>query len=103
MYLKFVGIIQVYEAHTSCFENYRPKPSTNMHSEERQNLAKPFHKQPVEAPHLQNPREAAYPPYTRHRSTLATLTRQYLVLLRILLSEYRTTWFFHVFGGLLIP
>lgn len=45
----------------------------------------------------------APPPYMRHRSTLATLTRQYLILLRVLLAEYRTTWFFHVFSGLLIP
>ena len=25
------------------------------------------------------------------------------MLLQVLLAEYRTTWFFHVFGGVLIP
>jgi ABC-2 type transport system permease protein len=56
-----------------------------------------------EFPHPQTTRKTANPPYTRYRSTLATLTRQYMILLRVLLAEYRTTWFFHVFGGLLIP
>jgi ABC-2 type transport system permease protein len=56
-----------------------------------------------EFPHPQTTRKTAHPPYARHRSTLATLTRQYLILLRVLLTEYRTAWFLQVFGGLLIP
>jgi ABC-2 type transport system permease protein len=54
-------------------------------------------------PHPQETRKAANPPYARHRSTLATLTQQYWMLVRVSLVEYRTTWFFHVFSGLLIP
>lgn len=45
----------------------------------------------------------ANPPYARTRTTLATITHQYALLLRVLLAEYRSTWFLHVFGGLLIP
>jgi ABC-2 type transport system permease protein len=56
-----------------------------------------------EFPHPQTTVKTANPPYARSRSTLAALTRQYMILLRVLLAEYRTTWFFHVFGGLLIP
>ncbi len=56
-----------------------------------------------EFPHLQTTRKTASPPYARTRSTLATLTQQYVILLRILLAQYRLTWFIHVFGGLLIP
>ncbi len=47
--------------------------------------------------------ETANPPYAHVHSTLATATQQYLILLRVLLAEYRTTWFPHVFSGLLIP
>lgn len=56
-----------------------------------------------EFPHPQDTRKVANPPYARYRSTLATLTQQYLMLVRVSLVEYRTTWFFHVFSGLLIP
>jgi ABC-2 type transport system permease protein len=54
-------------------------------------------------PRLQTLKKAASPPYVRKRFSLVTGIRKYLILLRILLAEYRTTWFFHVFGGLLIP
>ncbi len=37
------------------------------------------------------------------RSSLATAIRQYPVLLRVLLAEYRTSWSFHIFAGLLVP
>ena len=43
------------------------------------------------------------PSYAPTRSLLVTLTRQYLVLLGVLLAEYRSTWFFHVLNGLLVP
>jgi ABC-2 type transport system permease protein len=56
-----------------------------------------------EFPHPQTTRKTASPPYARTHSTLATLTQQYVILLRILLAQYRLTWFFHLFGGLLIP
>jgi ABC-2 type transport system permease protein len=56
-----------------------------------------------EFPHPQATNQTVYPPYPRHRSTLATLIRQYWILLRVLLSEYRTSWFLQIFGGLLIP
>ncbi len=56
-----------------------------------------------EFPHPQTTRKTASPPYALTRSTLATVTQQYIILLRVLLAGYRTTWFFHVFGGLLIP
>jgi hypothetical protein len=36
-------------------------------------------------------------------SPLVTLTRQYLILLGVLLAEYRSTWFIHVLNGLLVP
>lgn len=51
----------------------------------------------------QTTQKAANPPYARSHTTLTTVIQQYMILLRILLAEYRTTWFFHVFGGLLIP
>jgi ABC-2 type transport system permease protein len=41
--------------------------------------------------------------YTSMRSPLVALTRQYLILLGVLLAEYRSTWFFHVLNGLLLP
>jgi ABC-2 type transport system permease protein len=56
-----------------------------------------------ESIHPQATQKAAIPPYGQTRYTLATVTLQYMILLRVLLGEYRTTWFFHVFGGLLIP
>jgi ABC-2 type transport system permease protein len=56
-----------------------------------------------ECPHPQTTRKTASPPYERTRSTLATLTLQYVILLRVLLAQYRLTWSFHIFGGLLIP
>jgi ABC-2 type transport system permease protein len=45
----------------------------------------------------------ASPSHAPTRSPLATLTQQYLILLGVLLAEYRTTWFFHVLNGLLVP
>jgi ABC-2 type transport system permease protein len=47
--------------------------------------------------------ETAKPPYAHVHFTLATAAQQYLTLLRVLLAEYRTTWFPHTFSGLLIP
>jgi ABC-2 type transport system permease protein len=56
-----------------------------------------------EFPHPQATSQTAHPPYPRHHSTLATLIRQYWILLRVLLTDYRTSWFFQIFGGLMIP
>lgn len=56
-----------------------------------------------EFPHPQATNQTAHPPYPRHRSTLVTLIRQYWILLRVLLTGYRTSWFFQIFGGFLIP
>lgn len=51
----------------------------------------------------QTTRVMANPPYARHRPTPVALIRQYVILLRFLLAEYRSTWFIHLIGGLLIP
>ena len=48
-------------------------------------------------------RRLAAPPYAPPRRTFATSLWQYLILTRIMLSEYRTTWFYHVFFGTLMP
>jgi ABC-2 type transport system permease protein len=45
----------------------------------------------------------ACPPYAPPHHSLARTTRQYLTLLCILLAEYRRTWFFHTFFGLMLP
>ena len=47
--------------------------------------------------------ETVTPPSPATRSPFVTLTRQYLILLGVLLAEYRTTWFIHVLNGLLVP
>lgn len=41
--------------------------------------------------------------YVSTRAPLVALTRQYLILLGVLLAEYRSTWFIHVLNGLLVP
>jgi hypothetical protein len=41
-----------------------------------------------------------YPP--RHSSVAATI-RQYYIIVRVMLTEYRTIWFLQVFMGLLLP
>jgi len=51
---------------------------------------------------LQN-EEQAFPPYPRQGPSVHTAIRQYVVMVSIMLAEYRTTWFFQVFMGLLIP
>jgi ABC-2 type transport system permease protein len=35
--------------------------------------------------------------------TIATTTQQYVILMRVLLAQYRLTWSIQVFGGFLIP
>jgi ABC-2 type transport system permease protein len=42
-------------------------------------------------------------PYPPRRRTLPIVLSQYAGLLRVLLAEYRTTWFFHVTFGFLMP
>lgn len=42
-------------------------------------------------------------PYPPRRRTLAHAIRQYNTLLRVVLAEYRATWFFHSFFNLLLP
>ncbi|TMC21730.1 MAG: ABC transporter permease [Chloroflexi bacterium] len=59
--------------------------------------------QPQELHLTQATSKAADPPYARHRATLVTVAQQYWILLKILLAEYRSTWFIHILGGLLIP
>ncbi len=46
---------------------------------------------------------AAPLPYALPRHTLAVALRQFGVLLRLFLSEYRTLWFFYVFFGFVWP
>jgi ABC-2 type transport system permease protein len=48
-------------------------------------------------------RRLAAPPYAPPRRTLATMLRQYVILTQIMLTEYRTTWFYHVFFGTVMP
>jgi ABC-2 type transport system permease protein len=47
--------------------------------------------------------KTAAPPYIPARASSLRILRQYLVLLLVLLAEYRTTWFYQVFTGLLVP
>ena len=45
----------------------------------------------------------AAPPYPPPRRSVVDATRQYAGLVRVLLAEYRSTWFFHAFFSLLLP
>lgn len=45
----------------------------------------------------------AAPPYAPPRRTFVATFRQYLILTQIMLTEYRTTWFYHVFFGTVMP
>jgi ABC-2 type transport system permease protein len=45
----------------------------------------------------------ATPPYAPPEHTLLTGLQQYLILLRLSLSEYRSLWFYYVFFGLAWP
>jgi ABC-2 type transport system permease protein len=45
----------------------------------------------------------APPPYPYERSNLVLLLRQYVLVIRVLLAEYRRTWFGQVFIGFLVP
>src|SRR5216110_733650 len=45
----------------------------------------------------------APPPYPYQRLTLVSVLRQYILVIRVLLAEYRRTWFVQVFMGFLIP
>ncbi|HEX6291098.1 MAG TPA: ABC transporter permease [Herpetosiphonaceae bacterium] len=45
----------------------------------------------------------AAPPYPPPRRTLAISLWRYLILTRVLLTEYRTTWFYHSFFGTVMP
>lgn len=45
----------------------------------------------------------AAPPYAPPQHTLLTGLRQYLILLRLLFSEYRSLWFYYVFFGMAWP
>jgi len=75
-------------------------------SREALSLRPPKYLPPTEqAPALANAsRDEAGPTCsTSMRSPLVALTRQYLILLGVLLAEYRSTWFIHVLNGLLVP
>jgi ABC-2 type transport system permease protein len=45
----------------------------------------------------------AVPPYMPPRHSAMTALRQYGILLRVLLAEYRHAWFFHLIRSLLFP
>lgn len=47
--------------------------------------------------------EIALLPYAPPRHSLATAFKQYLILLRLFLAEYRSLWFFYVFFGFVWP
>src|SRR5262249_55929177 len=47
--------------------------------------------------------DLASPPYPCQHSTLFLVLRQYVLVIRVLLAEYRRTWFGQVFMGFLIP
>lgn len=47
--------------------------------------------------------DSAAPPYRPARRSFRHALRQYRTVLRILLAEYRSSWFFHMFFGLLLP
>lgn len=45
----------------------------------------------------------AIPPHIEQRHSTSTAVRQYGILLRIFLAEYRRTWFFHLIRSFLFP
>ncbi|HWQ15945.1 MAG TPA: ABC transporter permease [Roseiflexaceae bacterium] len=45
----------------------------------------------------------AAPPYAPPRRTLARAAGQYIELVKVVLTEYRTNWFFHTFFGMVLP
>jgi ABC-2 type transport system permease protein len=47
--------------------------------------------------------QAAAPPYQPQRRSPAAHLRQYATIFRMLLTEYRRTWFFHLIRSLLFP
>jgi ABC-2 type transport system permease protein len=47
--------------------------------------------------------QATHAPYAPNQHTIITATQQYSLLLRVFLSEYRTSWLFHLIRSLLFP
>ncbi|SRR5579884_2017054 len=47
--------------------------------------------------------QAADPPYRPQRRSPLTRLQQYAIIFRMLLAEYRRTWFFHLIRSLLFP
>lgn len=47
--------------------------------------------------------DTAHPPYAPVQHSFSHTIRQYVTVLKILLAEYRTSWIFHVFFGMLLP
>lgn len=53
--------------------------------------------------HNELPVAFATPPYPPPRRDLTRWITQYLELVRVALAEYRSTWFFHSFFGVILP
>ncbi|GCF09828.1 ABC transporter permease [Dictyobacter arantiisoli] len=47
--------------------------------------------------------DMAFPPYPRQRASARAVVWQYCVVTRIMLMEYRTSWFIQIFMALILP
>jgi len=79
-------------------------PLPEKHDETRRNsgLSLPSSLPACASPYLQN-KVLAPPPYPYQRAALLLMLRQYILVIRVLLAEYRRTWFGQVFIGFLVP